>query len=148
MMTMNNSYSLAVHHGLQPGDRVITNKSLFGIVKHHSLYVGMDTGWNAWVIENVAGNGVRWTRLDELIQRNGHITGIERYYGTEYQRTAVVNQAFARIGLPYDALSYNCEHFVNEVLFGKRQSQQVDNLKQAVGGALTFMLLVAFVRNL
>jgi hypothetical protein len=145
---MNNSHSWAIHHGLQPGDRVITQKSAFGLIKHHSLYVGMDTDWNAWVIENVAGNGVRWTRLDELIQRNGHITGIARYYGTEYQRTAVVNQALARIGLPYDALTYNCEHFVNDVLYGKRQSPQVDNLKQVVGGALTCMLIVAIVRNL
>jgi len=145
---MNNSYSWAIHHGLQPGDRVITHKSLFGIIKHHSLYVGMDVDWNAWVIENVVGEGVRWTRLDELIQRNGHITDIERYYGTEYQRTAAVNQALARIGLPYDALSYNCEHFVNEVLYGKRLSNQVDNLKKAVVGTLTFMLLVTIVRNL
>ena len=78
---MNNSYSWAVHHGLQPGDRVLTHKSLFGIVKHHSLYVEMDTDWNAWVIENVAGEGVRWTRLDELIQRNGVIMGIDRFDG-------------------------------------------------------------------
>lgn len=145
---MNNSYYWAIHHGLQPGDRVITHKSGFGLIKHHPLYVGMDTDCNAWVIENVAGNGVRWTRLDELIRRNGHIVGIDRYSGPEYQRAAVVNKALARIGLPYDALSYNCEHFVNEVLYGKRQSPQVDNFKQVVGGALTFMLIVAIVRNL
>lgn len=141
---MNNSYSWAVHHGLQPGDRVLTHKSFFGIVKHHSLYVGMDTEWNAWVIENVAGEGVRWTRLDKLIQRNGHITSIERYCGTEYQRTAVVNQALARIGMPYDALSYNCEHFVNDVLYGRRKSNQVE----VFGGLAALVLAVVVVRNL
>lgn len=141
---MNNSYSWAVHHGLQPGDRVLTHKSAFGLIKHHSLYVGMDTDSNAWVIENVAGNGVRWTRLDELIQRNGQITGIERYYGTEYQRTAVVNQALARIGLPYVALSYNCEHFVNEVLYGQRKSRQVE----VFGGLAALLLAVVVVRSL
>lgn len=147
-MTMNNSYSWAVHHGLQPGDRVITHKSVFGIIKHHSIYVGIDAHWNAWVVENVVGSGVRWTRLDELIRRNGSITGIERFYGTESQRTSAVNQALARVGLPYDVLSYNCEHFVNEVLLGKRSSPQVDNAMKAIGGALSFMLVVAIARNL
>lgn len=144
---MNNSYSWAVHHGLQPGDRVITHKSAFRIIKHHSIYVGVDANLNAWVVENVVGKGVRWTRLDELIRRNGSITGIERFHGTEAQRTAVINQALARIGLPYDVLSYNCEHFVNEVLYGKRSSPQVDTVMKAISGALTFMLVVAILRN-
>jgi len=145
---MSQSHTWAVHHGLQPGDRVITHKSAFGIIKHHSIYVGVNANLNAWVVENVVGTGVRWTQLDELIRRNGSITGIERFHGTESQRTAVVNQALARIGLPYDVLSYNCEHFVNEILYGKRSSHQVDNVMKAIGGALTFMLVVTIVRNL
>ncbi len=145
---MNNSYSWAIHHGLQPGDRIITHKSDLRIIKHHSLYVGMDADGNAWVVENVAGDGVRWTRLDELIARNGNIKGLQRFAGTDHQRAVIVNQALARIGLPYNALSYNCEHFVNEVLYGKRSSPQVDGLMKAIGGALTFMAVVAVVRNL
>lgn len=141
---MNNSYSWAIHHRLQPGDRVVTHKSLFGIIKHHSLYVGMDADWNAWVIENVVGEGVRWTRLDELIRRNGDISRIERFYGTEAQRTNSVNRALARVGLPYDVLSYNCEHFVNEVLHGQRKSSQVE----VFGGLAALLLAVVVVRNL
>lgn len=141
---MNNSYSRAVHRGLQPGDRVLTHKSFFGIVQHHSLYVGMDTDWNAWVIENVVGEGVRWTRLDDLIQRNGAISGIERFFGSEVQRSASVNRALARIGLPYDVLSYNCEHFVNEVLHGQRKSKQVE----VFGGLAALLLAVVVVRSL
>ena len=141
---MNNSYSSAIHHGLQPGDRVLTHKSLWGIIKHHSLYVGMDADWNAWVIENVVGEGVRWTRLDDLISRNGAITGIERFYGSEAQRNASINKALARIGLPYDVLSYNCEHFVNDVLYDQRKSQQVE----VFGGLAALLLAVVVVRNL
>lgn len=145
---MNHSSSWAIHHGLQPGDCIVTHKSNIGAIKHHSLYVGMAADWNAWVIENVAGDGVRWTRLDKLIERNGYIKGIQRFHGTDHQRTAVVDQALARIDLPYNALSYNCEHFVNEVLYGKRESPQVDGFMKAIGGALTFMLVVAVVRSL
>ncbi len=103
----------------------------------------MDSDWNAWVIENVVGEGVRWTRLDDLIQRNGAISGIERFYGTEAQRNASVSRALARIGLPYDALSYNCEHFVNEVLHGQRRSRQVE----VFGGLAALLLVIVIARS-
>jgi uncharacterized protein YycO len=141
---MNSSYAEATRHGLQPGDRVITHKSPFGIIKHHSLYVGMDAAWNAWVIENVAGEGVKWTRLDELVVRNGDITGIERFIGTDTQRSAAVNRALSKLGLPYDVLSYNCEHFVNEVVHGKRQSRQLE----VFGGIAALFIALVVVRNL
>lgn len=141
---MNHSYDAAIQYGLQPGDRVITHKSLFGIIKHHSLYVGMDAGWNAWVVENVAGEGVRWTRLDELIQRNGAITEIERSQGTEAHRNASVKRALDRVGLRYDVLSYNCEHFVNDAIYGQRKSRQVE----VFGGIAALLLAVVIFRNL
>ena len=145
---MTNSYAWAHRLGLQQGDRLLTPKSNFQVVRHHSLYVGVDAVGEAWVIENVVNQGVKWTRLDHLIQRAGYQPEVERFRGTYAQRTLVVNRALDRLGLPYNVLSYNCEHFVNEVQHGRRHSSQVDSAMNVLGGALTFMLIVAVVRNL
>lgn len=145
---MTNSYAWAYRLGLQPGDRLLTPKSHLRVVRHHSLYVGVDAVGEAWVIENVVNQGVKWTRLDHLIQRVGYQPAVERFRGTGYQRTAIVNRALDRLGLPYNVLSYNCEHFVNEVQYGKRHSPQLDNAAKTLVGALSVLLVVAIVRNL
>lgn len=43
----------------------------------------------------------------------------------------IVNYAFTKIGTKgYNLLSNNCEHFANECVFGKKQSEQIDKIKR------------------
>ena len=42
-----------------------------------------------------------------------------------------VNYAFTKIGSKgYNLLNNNCEHFANECVFGKKRSEQIDNIKK------------------
>jgi hypothetical protein len=56
----------------------------------------------------------------------------------------VVLRAFQLVNQPYYLLSYNCEHFANQVTTGKARSKQIENLLALV---LLFVLGKALIHN-
>jgi Lecithin retinol acyltransferase len=116
--TMRYSTQLALHYGLGIGDRIVVPKSLADMVRHHVVFIGYSDDGEAWIAENKAGHGVVQTRLDHFIADVRSIHRIEKFRGNATAQRRVVERALARMGRAYSAVSYNCEHFVNDVLAG------------------------------
>ncbi|XP_038139236.1 phospholipase A and acyltransferase 4-like [Cyprinodon tularosa] len=69
---------------------------------------------------------------------------LDRTYKPE-QIYAIVKQASGFIGarLPYNLVSFNCEHFANELRYGKRTSRQVIHAGVGVGGTMAGLVILA-----
>lgn len=61
---MNRELQLISELNLEPGDRIVVPKSLFGIIQHHALYLGYDSLGQHLICENIIGVGVKLTRVD------------------------------------------------------------------------------------
>lgn len=121
---------------LNVGD-VLIRTTVIPFVSHYVLYVGESNGVH-WVAENQLGYGVRYIPLNYFLN-SGKLLEIRHNNLTVKEQTCVLNRIQERIGRQYLVFSFNCEHFVNEVLTGNAHSPQIGNfafLTLAVGGAL------------
>ena len=125
-------------HNLKPGDRLISPKSAFGLIKHHAIYLGYDENYNHYMIENLDTTGVSLTRLDTYFLKNPEIVAYKRYSGSNEQRKVMIQRALSKVGQPYSLITYNCEHFANQVQHNDSSSGQV-----AVG-VITLGILALF----
>jgi hypothetical protein len=124
------------HFNLKIGDKLSRRKDAF--FKHYGIYVGFHNGQHL-VAENNAPRGVRYVTYAQFL--NGNVLeSIERFKGNKYQRNQVIPFINSKLGTNYDLLTYNCEHFANEVQTGKTQSQQVQT---AVGIGIIATLIWA-----
>lgn len=117
-------------HSLQPGDVVVRNKSVFGIIGHYGLYVG-----NGEVIDNHPNRGVSLINLNAFLSGRG-LKRIARFNGNSFARSQAVNKGYSMLGMKYHLTKFNCEHFVNEAWGAGKKSQQV-----ATSGTLFFLFL-------
>lgn len=140
---MTKDLQLVMQFNLQPGDRVVVPKSGWQLVQHHALYLGYDDFGNHYMCENVIGVGVKLTNVADFFQGVSKVTRVERYTGNNSDRKSVVQNALSRLGLPYSLINYNCESFVNDVLYRRPKSAQVGN---AVG-LLGLAILIGVVLN-
>ena len=106
-------------HNLLPGDVLVRNKSVFGIIDHYGLYVG-----NGEVIDNHPDRGVGIVGLGEFLGSR-QLERIARFKGNAHGRRNVVNKAFSMLGMRYHLTNFNCEHFVNVAWGAGRKSKQV-----------------------
>ncbi len=134
---------LVNHLKLQPGDRVVIPKSQWQIIQHHALYLGYDDFGNHYMCENVFGDGVKLTRVEIFFRDVTNVTRIEKFVGTNFERKVVVQNALTKLGQPYSLINYNCESFVNDVLFKNSHSKQVVN----IAGILGFAILISIIAN-
>ncbi|MCI1753648.1 MAG: lecithin retinol acyltransferase family protein [Flavobacteriales bacterium] len=144
---MNNSAQWASYHNLQPGDVIKSPKSLANMIQHYSLFWGYDGHGQAWVIENVVGHGVIYNRMDHFMSRVGTINSIQPFRGTEWARQQVIKRAAQRVGWKYDALSYNCEHFVNDTRNFVKASKQANTVKGVLAGLTVVCVIAALARR-
>lgn len=110
---------------LKPADRIVVPKSSFRIVQHHVIYLGCDHYGRHVIAENVVGNCVRIVSVDEFFANNPTVTRIVRFLGDGQRRKGAVQRALRKVGAPYNLINYNCEHFANEVQYGRSFSLQV-----------------------
>jgi uncharacterized protein YycO len=103
------------NYRLKPGDRVVVPKSSFGLIKHHAIYLGQNNSEQDLFIENKIGFGVRLVSAVDFFNQAKKITKIERLIGNNAERKGAVEKALSKLGLPYDLINYNCQHFANEV---------------------------------
>lgn len=113
---------------LNPGDQVIEAVPPFGAIKHFALYLGYDDRGIEWMIENQKGNAVALIKARDYFRHVTRIHSIRRFIGSKTAQLRIVKSALAKIGRSYNLFVYNCEHFVTEVITGKRRSRQVLNL--------------------
>lgn len=135
---MTYSDQLAHRHQLRTGDGVIIAKSNIGWIQHFGIYLGVNALGHAMIAENYIGRGVRIIPLDQFLN-NSEPTRIERYKGDYWQQQQVVQRANERVGRKYNAVLYNCEHFANDVRYGRVESRQV---RIAIGVVLAVLFLV------
>lgn len=129
---------------LKAGDTVVVPKSEWEVVQHHALYVGCDAKGQHYMCENVVGQGVKLTRLKDFLAGTSKVSTIKKFSGTPRERQAVVHDAVAKLGRPYHLLSYNCEHFVNDVLTRTPISAQIS---RALGWTALVCMTWAFFKD-
>jgi uncharacterized protein YycO len=134
--------------GLLPGDRIVVPKSGLRIVQHHALYLGQNYQGIDLIAENKIGFGVRVVTAAEFFADVIEVTRIEKFRGTNYQRKLAVQKALQRLGQPYHLINYNCQHFANEIQYGKVESEQADNFLSGVKVAAGFLLFFALINSL
>jgi len=136
---------------LKPADRIVVPKSGLRIVQHHVIYLGQNHQGHHLIAENKIGFGVRLVTTEDFFKDVIEVTRIERFKGSNYERKLAVQKALSKCGLPYDLINYNCQHFANEVQYGKAESEQVDSLREglkiAAGVALIIGLLNLFTNE-
>lgn len=140
-------HPLVYNLGLLPADRIVVPKSGLRIVQHHAVYLGKNQLGQDLIAENKIGYGVRLVTADEFFQDVLEVTSIERFSGNNHERKVVIQNALNRLNAPYDLINYNCQHFANEVLKGKAESEQVNNVVNALKIAATLFLFVAVVET-
>lgn len=129
---------IVFNYHLLPGDRIKEPKSAFGIVQHHSIYLGQDIYGVDWMAENKVGHGVRIITADQYFATVTKITEIVRLNGSWHDREIAVKRALSQAGKPYSLINFNCEHYANYVQHGYVSSAQV--AKGALGLAGLFFL--------
>jgi len=132
-------YTPTQHLYLKPADRVVIPKSVLNLVQHHGIYIGHDEFGQHWFAENHHLSGVRLVPAEQFLRGISEVTRVQRFIGCEQQRRNAVNFAMSMVGRPYDLLTYNCEHYSNQVQHGKPDSDQVK-----AGFVVTGLLLAMF----
>ena len=113
-------------HALQPGDAIIVGeegKGLFRqLLDHYVIYLG-----EYYFMANFR-QGTKLLTCPTIYGFLPSITvrRIRRFTGNIYQRQEAVNRALLQKDRQsYHLLANNCEHFANDVQFGKSYSDQV-----------------------
>lgn len=110
---------------LKSCDRLVLPKSSLGLVQHHVIYIGKDSQGKRLYIENAIGRGVQLISEAYLFRDGYQITRIERFNGTQHQRSMGVKAAIQLIGTEYDLINFNCEHYANAIQHNRSYSDQV-----------------------
>jgi len=122
---MNRELQLIRRFDLEPGDRIVVPKSMFGIIQHHALYLGYNNLGQHLICEKIIGIGVKLTRVEDFFQDVSSVTRIEKFQGNNLERRKLVEKALSKLGKPYSLINYNCESFCNEVQHNVIKSAQV-----------------------
>ena len=122
---------------LQIGDIIVRAKG--PLSTHYMVYVGIRNGVQL-VAENQNKVGVRITSLTKALAGNA-IARIERFRGTETQRNMILPRIQSMLGIGYNLIVFNCEHFARTISQGKLESKQVktaSNIAIIGGTAMLF----------
>jgi Lecithin retinol acyltransferase len=133
---------------LKPGDRIIVPKSGLKIIQHHALYFGQNHKGQDLIAENKIGFGVRLVSALDSFKDVNEITSIEKFEGGNYERKLIIQRAIQKMGQPYDLINYNCQHFANEVQYGKVESEQVQSFFSGVKWVSGFLLLFILINSI
>lgn len=106
------------HENLEIGDKL----QVRGI--HYGIYVGPRGSRGENVVHNAKGAGVQFVHLSEFAGGEP-VWIVARVPSSWYAREIVAQRAVGLVGMQYDLINFNCEHFVNLVQTGKATSPLV-----------------------
>jgi hypothetical protein len=129
-------------YNLKPGDRIISPKSVLGIVKHHAIYLGQNFDGQHLIAENTFGKYVRIVLAEEFFTEYDEVTQIDPFIGNGQQRRLAIERALNQMGKPYDLINFNCEHFANFVQSGQIKSDQI-----GIALLLSLLLVALIILN-
>jgi len=143
---------LILLHGLRPADAVELVCPANGFPKHYAVYLGLIKGYPSFIANIQEGvKIIRGSELLSFVERYG-ITKVERHWGTDSRRAAIIRRAMSRIGeKEYHIIFNNCEHFKNWVLYGESKSHQVKKIAEGLfvtGAALSLIGLATKKKGL
>ncbi len=124
-------HSIENKYSVSPGDMLVRNKSLMGVVDHYGLYIG-----NGQVIDNHPSRGVSIVTIGSFLSGR-NLERVNYFKGNAWERNRVVEWAYSMLGRKYHLTEFNCEHFVRMAWGEGRKSRQVS---MAVG---LFWIMVA-----
>jgi len=133
---------------LLPADVVITPKSIFNIIEHYVIYLGVNQYGQEIYIENDYKNGVQLITGETFCFKNSVAKRVRRFEGDETQRYWAVERAKSLLTSKYDLANFNCENFANFVQLGTSFSTQVNAAKSALLLTAIFGAVVAIDRSL
>lgn len=115
---------------------VLVCESDFVVFKHYIIYLSNDL-----FIHNTPGTGVSFLSKIEVLKRK--IIKVIRPDLTDEQRSNAEKRITKVLGFCYDAIDFNCEHFTNFVIFGKRKSKQViETITNLAGLAVAAKMII------
>ena len=121
---------------LEPADRIVEPLFQTGLSTHHAIYLGIDRYGQELIAENHKQKGVQIIPARDYFSSARKIDRIGKFSGSMSERNLAIKRALGLSGKPYDLLSYNCEHYANEVQNGAAESKQVRNV---------FVLFILFI---
>jgi len=138
-----------ITHQLQSIDVIVADKIGYGLLDHYIVYMGICEQGKHWFMGNMPQKGVHWVSEEEasaLIQKYKP-KRIRRFNGTDSQIEVAYQRALNLLDRDYDLIAYNCEHFANQVQFGKAESLQIQKAGMGLGFAALIGLGVAISRH-
>lgn len=140
---MQNFYNML--NNLSIGDRIVVPKSLFNLIQHHAVYLGKENGLH-YIIENKERIGVQVVTAEQFFTGVQQITRVEHFIPSyNYTRQHLLRRALALVGTKYHLTKYNCEHFANDVIYGQRNSRQIEAVQGFTTLAATVILAVSLL---
>lgn len=125
--------NLIQQYGIEAGDIVSRQKRGVPLVTHYGISLGYNHLGQYLFIENMINDGVRVITGDDFLQNSSGIQ-VEKT-GSWQNRQRIINTALSYKGTRYSLTTFNCEHFVNLVRHGQRQSKQVTKVVSVLGVA-------------
>jgi len=119
--------NFALNYNLTPADRIVAPLAETGITKHHAIYLGFNEFGQELIAENNIKQGVRVITARQFELEHPVISRIEKFCGTDSERQVAINVAISLTGANYDLFLYNCEHYANQIQYGKAESKQIQN---------------------
>ncbi|XP_020775394.2 phospholipase A and acyltransferase 3-like [Boleophthalmus pectinirostris] len=143
----------------KPGDLIEIHR---GVYEHWAIYVGQNEVVHLIPPTNMDGDVSGLVSLAQYFDSSSavvkcekiwDVVGSDRFYVNnlldhKYERrnpNNIVRDALKLVGrvLPYNVATYNCEHFVTNLRYGKPESRQVKNAVVAGGVAVAGVAAVA-----
>ncbi|WBX76239.1 lecithin retinol acyltransferase family protein [Tenacibaculum ovolyticum] len=111
---------------LKQTDALVLRKRFFGMVDHYVLFMGYRANKPLFVANYKDGvQEVTTSEINKYLQVLEPQT-IERFSGSDNERTIAFRRALSRVGeKAYNYFGNNCEHFKNWVHHGENFSSQV-----------------------
>ncbi|XP_069391656.1 phospholipase A and acyltransferase 4-like [Paralichthys olivaceus] len=144
---------------LKPGDMI---EVLHGSYEHWALYIGGDEvihlvpkdqtneSFHSLALLSTTAE-VKREKLNDAV---GHLQfKVNNLLDDKYEareRHVIVREACAMVGrvLPYSVATYNCEHFVTNLRYGKPESRQVKTVADFAGVAVAGLVAVGLAAAL
>lgn len=128
---------------VSPGDVLRTVKQRATDIMHYAIAYGKINGV-FYVAENNVDTGVILVPLTEFVERYGSANiSIHANYFNSQQIINTQRRIVSMLNKGYNMFTFNCESFVNWVLYGKPTSAQVKKAGNIVLGTAAVVCLLA-----
>ncbi|MDD4290946.1 MAG: lecithin retinol acyltransferase family protein [Clostridia bacterium] len=106
---------------------------------HYGIFLGSDEVIEFGAADNVTrpSDNITVDKVSVADFSGGRFVEVRQYSKSELKLKRsdedIVNYALSKLGQGgYDIIHYNCEHFANECVFGRKDSEQVSSVRNKI----------------